>query len=230
MRPLPRLLAFTDASIRKGDHTGATAAAIAAIGPAVGFVARDHAATAAELTDFTALLMAEAHAHEAAIIVAGRPDLAAGLSAHGVQLRASDLSPSDARQVIRKGWIGRSVHSAVEGAEAVEEGADYLVAGNIWETATHPGRQPAGLGLIEALVSLGKAGVRDRRCDRGAGETRPRGGRLGRGGPAFRVGGGRVTLCRQKGGKGMKVRISLVVERGEIMGVDSEKIDGEVVW
>jgi thiamine-phosphate diphosphorylase len=156
MRPLPRLLAFTDASIRKGDHTGATAAAIAAIGPAVGFVARDHAATAAELTDFTALLMAEAHAHEAAIIVAGRPDLAAGLSAHGVQLRASDLSPSDARQVIRKGWIGRSVHSAVEGAEAVEEGADYLVAGNIWETATHPGRQPAGLGLIEALVSLGK--------------------------------------------------------------------------
>jgi thiamine-phosphate pyrophosphorylase len=156
VRPLPRLLAFTDASIRQGDHTGATAAAIAAIGPAIGFVARDHAATATQLTDFTALLMAEAHAHEAAIIVAGRPDLAAGLSAHGVQLRASDLSPSDARGVIGKGWIGRSVHSAVEGAEAVEEGADYLVAGNIWETATHPGRQPAGLGLIEALVSLGK--------------------------------------------------------------------------
>lgn len=156
MRPLPRLLAFTDASIRTSGHVGAGAAAIAAIGPAVGFVARDHDATAAELTDFTALLLAEAHTHEAAIIVAGRPDLAAGLSAHGVQLRASDLSPSDARRVLRKGWIGRSVHSAVEGAEAVEAGADYLVAGNIWETASHPGRQPAGLGLIEALVSLGK--------------------------------------------------------------------------
>jgi thiamine-phosphate diphosphorylase len=156
VRPLPRLLAFTDASIRTGGHAAAAAAAIAAIGPPVGFVARDHDATAAELTDFTALLMAEAHAHEAAIIVAGRPDLAAGLSAHGVQLRASDLSPSDARRVLRQGWIGRSVHSAVEGAEAVEAGADYLVAGNIWETATHPGRQPAGLGLLEALVSLGK--------------------------------------------------------------------------
>ena len=43
-----------------------------------------------------------------------------------------------------------------EGAEAVEAGADYLVAGSIWETPSHPGRQPAGLGLIEALVSLGK--------------------------------------------------------------------------
>jgi thiamine-phosphate diphosphorylase len=156
VRPLPRLLAFTDASVRTGGHTTATAARIAAIGPAVGFVARDHDATAADLTDFAALLTAEAHAHEAAIIVAGRPDLAAGLGAHGVQLRASDLFPSDARRVLRTGWIGRSVHSAVEGAEAVEAGADYLVAGPIWETATHPGRQPAGLGLIEALVSLGK--------------------------------------------------------------------------
>ena len=156
MRPLPRLLAFTDASIRTGHHTGAASASLASLGPAIGLVARDHDASAAELTDFTALLMAEAHAHEAAIIVAGRPDLAAGLGAHGVQLRADDLSPADARRVLQSGWIGRSVHSAVEGAEAVLAGADYLVAGSIWETPTHPDRTPAGIGLIEALVSLGK--------------------------------------------------------------------------
>jgi thiamine-phosphate pyrophosphorylase len=119
-------------------------------------VARDHDASAAALTDFAALLMAEAHAHEAALIVAGRPDLAAGLGAHGVQLRAQDLSPADARLVLTSGWIGRSVHSAVEGAEAAEAGADYLVAGNIWETPSHPNRPAAGIGLIEALVSLGK--------------------------------------------------------------------------
>lgn len=156
MRPLPRLLAFTDASVRAGRHTGAAAAALATFGPAIGLVARDHDASAADLTGFAAMLMAEAHAHEASIIVAGRPDLAAGLSAHGVQLRTSDLSPGDARRVFPKGWIGRSVHSAVDGAEATEAGADYLVAGNIWETPTHPGRQPAGIGLIEVLVSLGK--------------------------------------------------------------------------
>lgn len=156
MRPLPRLLAFTDASVRAGHHTSAAAAALATFGPAIGLVARDHTATAADLTSFAAMLMAEAHVHEASLIVAGRPDLAAGLSAHGVLLRASDLTPADARRVFPEGWIGRSVHSAMEGAQATEAGADYLVAGNIWETPTHPGRQPAGIGLIEALVSLGK--------------------------------------------------------------------------
>lgn len=156
MRPLPRLLAFTDASIRTGRHTGAGAAALAALGPVVGLVARDHDASAADLTGFAALFLAEAHSHEAAVIVAGRPDLAAGLGAHGVQLRARDLSPADARRVFPRGWIGRSVHSAVEGAEAVEGGADYLVAGSIWETPSHQGQPPAGIGLIESLVSLGK--------------------------------------------------------------------------
>lgn len=156
MRPLPRLLAFTDASVRGGRHTGAAAAALATFGPAIGLVARDHEASAADLTGFAAMLMAEARAHEASIIVAGRPDLAAGLGAHGVQLRTGDLSPGDARHLFPNGWIGRSVHSAVEGAEATEAGADYLVAGNIWETPTHPDRPPAGIGLIEVLVSLGK--------------------------------------------------------------------------
>lgn len=155
MRPLPRLLAFTDASIRAGRHTGAVAAAIASLGPVVGLVARDHAASGADLTSFASLLRAEAHPHEAAVLVAGRPDLAAALDAHGVQLRARDLSPADARRVFPRGWIGCSVHSALEGAEAAEGGADFLVAGSIWETPTHPGHPPAGLGLIEALASLG---------------------------------------------------------------------------
>jgi thiamine-phosphate pyrophosphorylase len=155
MRPLPRLLAFTDASIRRGRHTGAIAAQLATLGPVIGLVARDHQATGAKLTDFASLLLAEAHSHEASVLVAGRPDLAAALGARGVQLRAQDLEPADARRVLPHGWIGRSVHSAVEGAEAAEAGADFLVAGSIWETPSHAGHPPAGLGLIEALVSLG---------------------------------------------------------------------------
>lgn len=154
MRPLPRLLAFTDASIRTGKHSGAIAAQLASLGPVLGLVARDHQATEAELTDFASLLLAEAHAHEASVLVSGRPDLAAALGVQGVQLRAQDLAPADARRVLPRGWIGRSVHSAVEGAEAAEAGADFLVAGSIWETPSHAGHPPAGLGLIEALVSL----------------------------------------------------------------------------
>lgn len=155
MRPLPRLFAFTDARVRTSGRLGAAAGAIASLGPAVALVARDHAAGGADLTALTTRFLAEARPSEAAVIVAGRPEIAAGLGAQGVHLRGSDLSPADARRVMLHGWIGRSVHSAVEGAEAVEEGVDYLVAGNIWQTSSHPDRPARGVGLIEALVSLG---------------------------------------------------------------------------
>jgi thiamine-phosphate diphosphorylase len=155
VRPLPRLFAFTDHAIRTGRHTGSVAAAIASVGPAVALVARDHEAPAADLTAFAASLLAHARPVEAALFVAGRPDIAAGLGATGVTLRSGDLSPRDARTLLPHAWIGRSVHSAVEAAEAVDEGADFLVAGNVFETPTHPGRPGRGLALIETVASLG---------------------------------------------------------------------------
>lgn len=156
MRPLPRLLAFTDGSVRTSHHLGASAAAIASLGPAVALVARDPAASASDLSTFTVRLLAIAHPAEAAVIVSARPDIAASLGADGVQLRAGDLAPGDARQVLPTGWIGRSVHTASEAVDAVAAGADYLVAGNIWQTPTHPDRPGIGLGLIETLASLGR--------------------------------------------------------------------------
>jgi thiamine-phosphate pyrophosphorylase len=156
MRPLPRLLAFTDRSIRIHPDLAGLAAAIAALGPAAGLVARDPDATAAELTALAARLLAIAGPADAAVIVSGRPDIAAGLHAQGVQLRAGDLSPGEARQVLPHGWIGRSVHSGEEGTAAVAAGADYLVAGPIWATPSHPGRPATGLGLIRTLAALGR--------------------------------------------------------------------------
>jgi len=156
VRPLPRLLAFTDAGIRTSPRFGAAAAAIASLGPPVALVARDHQATGADLTGFAAALLAHARPSQAALIVAGRPDIAAALGASGVHLRADDLSVADARSVLRTGWIGRSVHSVYEAGRALEEGAQYLVAGPVFQTASHPGRPPAGLSLIEEIVQLGR--------------------------------------------------------------------------
>ena len=156
MRPLPRLLAFTNRTIRTAPELEAVAAAIAALGPAVGFVARDPEASGHELSLLAERLLAIAGPAEAALIVTGRPDLAAALPAQGVQLRAGDLAPADARRVMPNGWIGRSVHSAEEGAAAVEAGAEYLVAGSIWLSETHRDRPAVGLGLIAALAPLGR--------------------------------------------------------------------------
>ena len=76
--------------------------------------------------------------------MSGRPDVAAALGAQGVQLAAEDLAPADARRILPAGWIGRSVHTEAEAAAAVDEGADYLLVGNVYQTASHPGRPAAG--------------------------------------------------------------------------------------
>ncbi len=155
MRPLPRLHAVTDAATLALADFGVRAAAIAAAGSAVTLHARDRMATAATLAAAAARMVALAGPPESSVIVSGRPDIAAAVGAHGVQLGGSDLAPGDARRVFGKGWIGRSVHSASEAEAAVAEGADFLVAGNVYPTASHPGRPGAGLALVRAAAALG---------------------------------------------------------------------------
>jgi thiamine-phosphate diphosphorylase len=155
VRPLPRLFVFSDAAVRTHPHLGALAEAVASVGPAVALVAHDPTATGGDLTTFAATLMLHTRSNEASLFVAGRPDIGAALGAQGLYLARDDLSPRDARAIMSHAWIGAAVHSAVEGTTAVEEGADFLVAGNIHATPSDPGGQGMGLGLIETLASLG---------------------------------------------------------------------------
>ena len=156
MRPLPRLHAVTDAAVLAAGDFGVRAAAIAAAGPAVALHARDRSAGGAELTRAVERLLALARPPEAAVFVNGRPDIAAAVQAHGVQLGSDDLSPGDARRVFRSGWIGRSVHQVEEATRAVADGADFLLVGNIYETASHRDRPPAGVALVRAAAALGR--------------------------------------------------------------------------
>ena len=156
MRPLPRLHAVTDAEVLAAPDFGVRAAAIAAAGSAVALHARDRAAGGATLARAAARLLALARPAEAAVFVSGRPDVAAALGAQGVQLAAEDLAPADARRILPAGWIGRSVHTEAEAVVAVDEGADYLLVGNVYETASHPGRPAAGVGLVRAAAALGR--------------------------------------------------------------------------
>ena len=50
--------------------------------------------------------------------------------------------------------IGRSVHSAEAAIKAVETDVDYLVAGTIFESASHPGRTGSGLEFLEKVVEI----------------------------------------------------------------------------
>jgi thiamine-phosphate pyrophosphorylase len=156
MRPLPRLHAVTDAGVLAAPDFGVRAAAIAAAGPAVALHARDRRAEGAALARAAERMLALARPPEAAVFVNGRPDVAAAVGAQGVQLAGGDLAPHDARRVMAHGWIGRSVHSEPEARAAVAEGADFLLVGSIYETATHPGCPAAGLRLVHAAATLGR--------------------------------------------------------------------------
>jgi thiamine-phosphate diphosphorylase len=156
MRPLPRVHAFTNEELLSSPEFGIRAAAIAAAGPAVALHARARGAPGGLLSAGALRIAALARPPEAGIFVSGRPDIAAAVGAHGVQLGNDDLTPADARRVLSYGWIGRSVHTAAEAETAINEGADFLVVGNVFETESHPGRPAAGLGLVKQAVSWGR--------------------------------------------------------------------------
>lgn len=154
-RPLPRLHALTDARVAAREDLGVRAAAIAAAGSAVALHARDRGATADGLVALARRLQANARPPEASVIVNARPDVAAAVHAQGVQVGAQDLAVGDARRVLGTGWVGASVHGLAGAEMALADGADYLLFGNIWETATHPDRPGAGLAQLTAIAALG---------------------------------------------------------------------------
>ena len=156
MRPLPRVHAFTDAALLRTPEFGVRAAAIAAGGSAVALHARAPGEGGGFLAAGALRILALARPPEAAVFINGRPDVAAALSAGGVQLTLRDLGPRDARRVFPHGWIGCSVHRPDEAAAAVADGADFLVVGSIYETASHPGQPATGTRLVTECAKLGR--------------------------------------------------------------------------
>ena len=157
MRPLPRLLAFCNSRIAARDDLGIRAAAIAAAGPVAGLVARLPGGSGDALSALAARFVALAAPPMATVLVSGRADVALAVGAHGVIAREADLPLAEMRQLTApSGYFHLcSVHDVEAAKAAVDAGADALVVGTIWPSASHPGRPGAGLGLIEATATLG---------------------------------------------------------------------------
>lgn len=88
------------------------------------------------------------------LLVNDRVDVALIAGADGVQLGSRSLPVPAARRLLEPGaLLGRSVHSAAEAVSAEAAGADFLVVGTIYPTATHPEAAPAGPALLEAVAA-----------------------------------------------------------------------------
>ena len=86
-------------------------------------------------------------------IVNDRVDIALAAGAHGVQLTAKSLALSDVQMIAPALRIGASVHSPQEGVEAQKAGADWCVAGHVFETPSHPGEPRRESTFINELVA-----------------------------------------------------------------------------
>ena len=85
------------------------------------------------------------------VVVNDRLDLAVACGAHGVHLKSESYPAARARAIAPAGFlIGRSVHSAGDAIRA--DGADYVIFGAVFPTASKPGQAPAGLAALEQTV------------------------------------------------------------------------------
>lgn len=88
----------------------------------------------------------------AALSVNDRADVAAAVGA-GVHLGQRSLDVKAARSVVGRGPVGVSCHDMEEVDAAVRAGADYLFAGAVFPTRSHPGGRTLGRTGLAALVA-----------------------------------------------------------------------------
>lgn len=87
----------------------------------------------------------------AALVINDEPDLAAAVGV-GVHLPGHGPPVAETRsRLLATALIGRSVHDPVKAS--AHGGADYLVAGHVFATASHPGARPIGLAGLAAITA-----------------------------------------------------------------------------
>ena len=115
---------------------------------------RDKVLPAGELLEL-AVAIKETINGRALFMVNERADVAAAAGADGVQLGERAMPLAAARRVVGpECLIGRSVHSPEGAAAAQVEGADFLIVGAMFPTASHPGVAAAGPRLLEDISRL----------------------------------------------------------------------------
>jgi thiamine-phosphate pyrophosphorylase len=147
------LTLVTDRTQTRGRDLAALVAQCVAAGlPAV--QVREKDLPAAELAALCRKLREPTRESGALLIVNDRADVALAVGADAVQRTHASLSVAEIRAVVDKRLrVGASVHSREDALAAEAEGADWLVFGPVYDTASK--RQygsPQGLAQLEAVT------------------------------------------------------------------------------
>ncbi|CAN5822837.1 hypothetical protein BH23GEM9_BH23GEM9_24500 [soil metagenome] len=156
---LPRLHVITDDDVLAMPGFVQTAAHILAQGATgIALHLRGHATSAALRYDHGVQLAAAALRSGSWLLVNDRIDIAMAIRANGVQLGIAALPVVEARALLGAGArIGFSAHDTAAAVHAAVDGADFVLMGTIFESASHPGRGGTGVGALRECAQ--RAGV-----------------------------------------------------------------------
>ena len=166
--PVPCVALVTDRRV-SGSLDALLTAVAAAVAGGVGLVQMREK----DLPDAEQLVLArrlrELTAGRALLFVNDSVSIAQAAGADGVQLAERSRTVASARDAMGldvggrgRLIVGRSVHDLAGATEAAAQGADVLVVGAVFESATHPGQPAVGAGLVEQIagaVSLPVLGI-----------------------------------------------------------------------
>lgn len=158
---LPRLhLVTDDAVLRADDFAQRAQSVLAAHGERVAIQLRGHRLTGSALYTLAVDLAFAADAAGAPLLVNDRVDVALAAGADGVQLGRRSLPIAAARDLLGiDAWIGYSAHGGQEAARADAAGADFLLIGMIYPSASHPERRAGGVERIRRAVAATESPV-----------------------------------------------------------------------
>lgn len=158
---LPRLHVVTSDEVLAADgFLDRARSLLAAHGPELALHLRAPSGPVRRLLTAAEALVAAAGDAGALLVVNDRPDVALAAGVPGVELGHRSIPVQAVRTLMGDDVvIGYSAHGAPEAASAAENGADFVLIGTIWASASHPDREGAGVGRIRDTVAATTAPV-----------------------------------------------------------------------
>lgn len=153
---LPRIHAVTnDEIVHDPNFLDRAAAIMRVLGDRGAVHLRAHRISGSKLYELAVALVAVQKETACWLVVNDRVDVAMAVGASAIQLTSASLPVADVRALSPDARIGASVHSSNEAEAAAREGAEWAVAGNVFPTASHIGRNGRGAEFLRAIAAVG---------------------------------------------------------------------------
>ncbi len=157
MTDLPRLHAVTDDRVVAEAGIVRRAAAMADVaGSELAVHLRTRTLGGAALLGLARELRSVLQARGTWLVVNDRADVARAVGAQAVVSGRGGLAVADIRRVAPSAAVGRSIHNRAEAQAAAADGADFLIAGHVYDTPTHAAAPPRGLTVVREAAAAGR--------------------------------------------------------------------------